>query len=608
MARSGQGYLGLLRRRRGLTDQELADLPGSSVQPALGYYPGVTGGPLGILDRPQAPFGLSPIQTPGMPSWAPTARPVAPTAGPYASLLAKPLPPALAMPQRQAPALAGPQAPDTMGGLLNAGPDYMPQGVSPGLPDYMQQPNVGEQTPLEDPFASQQPRDMGEMPPVEVKDKPYNAWEGMSQFPAYQPPNMPSEQAQAPQTHVNQQDGFGSPTALALLSAGLGILANNTGHYGQAGPAIGKGGMIGLNTFMQLKQQQIANEQAKAKMAMQEDQHKAYMQQVAQQQRKLDIQDQQDTRLQAAMREYMSLPDNDPRKKQVLNLITMYQGKANELIKEQIAANKPERAQFVELGVGQNDKGEDMKQKFRVTPQGLIPEKEPYVSRGISINNLPENKAQTVLAGKAAESVEARRNEAVHARQGANEFKLLADMLAEYQGGTFDQLMANVGRVMPIEGLKDIATADQLAKSIQLRASNAFRMPGSVSNYEQQTYLAAVPSLLWYRDGRHAAADMADKLATRKSKLVTFETKMLREDGYIDQEKLDEYDKSLGAIFTDEDKQKLRGAVKNAMPKQDKPAAVMPSNSRKKKEPSIIPNTDPRKGPVAPPGYIYEEQ
>ncbi len=57
---------------------------------------------------------------------------------------------------------------------------------------------------------------------------------------------------------------------MGLLSAGLGILANNTGHFGQAGPAIGRGGLIGVQSYLQAKQQ--------------EDVHNAMQQRVAQQQ------------------------------------------------------------------------------------------------------------------------------------------------------------------------------------------------------------------------------------------------------------------------------------------------------------------------------------
>jgi hypothetical protein len=57
---------------------------------------------------------------------------------------------------------------------------------------------------------------------------------------------------------------------MGILSAGLGILANNTGHYGAAGPAIGRGGQIGLGTYMQQSQQEIENKRRDALAKAQE--------------------------------------------------------------------------------------------------------------------------------------------------------------------------------------------------------------------------------------------------------------------------------------------------------------------------------------------------
>lgn len=48
-----------------------------------------------------------------------------------------------------------------------------------------------------------------------------------------------------------------------LLSAGLGILANNYGNYGALGPALGKGGLLGIETY----QNQLANTQEAKKSA-----------------------------------------------------------------------------------------------------------------------------------------------------------------------------------------------------------------------------------------------------------------------------------------------------------------------------------------------------
>src|SRR5258706_12906146 len=43
--------------------------------------------------------------------------------------------------------------------------------------------------------------------------------------------------------------------AQGLLATGLGILANNTGHYGAFGPAVGAGGLTGLSNLQQQMQQ-----------------------------------------------------------------------------------------------------------------------------------------------------------------------------------------------------------------------------------------------------------------------------------------------------------------------------------------------------------------
>ncbi len=103
--------------------------------------------------------------------------------------------------------------------------------------------------------------------------------DGMSQAPQSQamPPQASMAPQQAPQfnqgdprgwsysepQNQQQQQPFNSQAGMwGLLAAGLGILANNTGHYGQAGPAIGKGSLIGLQTGLGVQQQEIRNQMA----------------------------------------------------------------------------------------------------------------------------------------------------------------------------------------------------------------------------------------------------------------------------------------------------------------------------------------------------------
>lgn len=91
--------------------------------------------------------------------------------------------------------------------------------------------------------------------------------------PEDQPQQQPAPKPQQPNTGTQQPSMGTDPAAAAaaqaqhaqqsqdsdawrwgLLAAGLGILANNSGHYGAAGPALGKGGMMGMQTYLGLKQ------------------------------------------------------------------------------------------------------------------------------------------------------------------------------------------------------------------------------------------------------------------------------------------------------------------------------------------------------------------
>jgi hypothetical protein len=59
---------------------------------------------------------------------------------------------------------------------------------------------------------------------------------------------------------VHQKLGWlDNPKNIGLLSAALGILANNKGNYGAFGPAVGAGGLLGLQASMQTQQQNVFN-------------------------------------------------------------------------------------------------------------------------------------------------------------------------------------------------------------------------------------------------------------------------------------------------------------------------------------------------------------
>ena len=63
----------------------------------------------------------------------------------------------------------------------------------------------------------------------------------------------------APQIPQEKLSFFENPKSLGLLAAGLGILANNRGNYGAFAPALGAGGLLGLQTLMGQQQLNTRN-------------------------------------------------------------------------------------------------------------------------------------------------------------------------------------------------------------------------------------------------------------------------------------------------------------------------------------------------------------
>jgi hypothetical protein len=82
-------------------------------------------------------------------------------------------------------------------------------------------------------------------------------------------------------------------------------------------------------------------------------------------------------------------------------------------------------------------------------------------------------------------------------------------------GGMAGQAAAQLGRMMSALGMKVPETFSdaEALNAIATRLLPLVRQPGSVSNYEQQSYMQALPSLLQSKEGRIKAAEMMLKLA-----------------------------------------------------------------------------------------------
>ena len=62
--------------------------------------------------------------------------------------------------------------------------------------------------------------------------------------------------------------------SMGLLAAGLGILANNRGNYGQLGPALGAGGLAGLSTYQNMLQQDRQSRLDDSRLTMEQQRQK----------------------------------------------------------------------------------------------------------------------------------------------------------------------------------------------------------------------------------------------------------------------------------------------------------------------------------------------
>ena len=212
---------------------------------------------------PDVPAGWQPNQFSGIPptgTWQPEAWMAPRTRRPEGVLMPErviPTPPELAS---IAPPTPEPLGPDTApyAGLIPGEIPDNPWGNSPQIQSYQQPPEMpggvprpeigGANAAMAQPMTQQQPA--GRQPFAQLNQVPPNPMQSAAQMPQGQ---MPQGQQQP------GQQGGSNAMLMGILSAGLGILANNTGHYGAAGPAIGRGGQIGLGTYLQQSQQEIEN-------------------------------------------------------------------------------------------------------------------------------------------------------------------------------------------------------------------------------------------------------------------------------------------------------------------------------------------------------------
>jgi hypothetical protein len=299
-------------------------------------------------------------------------------------------------------------------------------------------------------------------------------------FGSYQP-----SAADFGEKQQQQSPGMSDAGMWGLLAAGLGILANNYGNYGQAGPAIGKGGMMGLQTFLGERQVQERN-----KFAQQELDQRAkrdasldryYDAQAAAMQQNADT-----SRMKAEQKKYQY--------KQLKNGgVAIFEG--GKLLK---VAERPE--DFTSLALSLAD-SEDEKAYARSDPEGFIEFK------GESGAKLERAKAGAThidmklaldqakaFNGPIADEVKAshaRANAAIKSQQALTGFqeRLNDPKLIAGIGANVKIAGAQVAQLFGGDGADLVATREviQGLAELTLQSRDMLKGQGQVTEYEQKT-------------------------------------------------------------------------------------------------------------------------
>jgi hypothetical protein len=195
----------------------------------------------------------------------------------------------------------------------------------------------------------------------------------------------------------------GGSNSMALLAAGLGILANNYGHYGQAGPAIGKGGLIGVNMLNTLREQEQRNALRQQQMAGQEQQRALYRKQVEAQTASQERANSKDVALEAILRE-MEVTPPGPKRDQLKELYAWRTGQGAQFIKATTPGAGKIGKPFV-MKMGTDAEGNAIEQTAVLMPDNTVrmegePTLKPKPAGMVSISMAGEKEFSKKYGGK----------------------------------------------------------------------------------------------------------------------------------------------------------------------------------------------------------------
>ena len=150
---------------------------------------------------------------------------------------------------------------------------------------------------------------------------------------------------------------------------------------------------------------------------------------------------------------------------------------------------------------------------------------------------------------------------AFNAMNTASDVRAIVDVLKPYQGGKIDEFKASLGSYLPNTSLAQIATANDLATAIRNRLAPTLRVEGSgaTSDFEAESYLKALPSLIQYPAGRELMAVYAERLAERAARAADLRAQMVQSGKFsIENFRRAMKENGLDRVFTDAEIAQLR--------------------------------------------------
>jgi hypothetical protein len=367
-------------------------------------------------------------------------------------------------------------------------------------------------------------------------------------FGSYQP-----SAADFGEKQQQQSPGMSDAGMWGLLAAGLGILANNYGNYGQAGPAIGKGGMMGLQTFLGERQVQERN-----KFAQQELDQRA--------KRDASLDRYYDAQASAMQQNADTKRDqlNQPKYMQLKTggIAVMRNGTLEKVVE------RPEDMAELALSLAET---ETEKAYAKSNPAKFIQfkgEAKERLERAKA--GKPEfgftyyDKKRSETAGaEVAKQLSAKQQSAMQAGDYADQISTIANALEDYEGGITDEVAGRVGQLFPNSPWGEIGTSRQFVDSIRTKLAPQLRVPGSgaTTDFEYRMYLNAIPNLLTTKAGRTLMVQYAQRMSERESEAADLYAELagMTEDGSVPMKLYRERIKAMGPLFTPEELNALKG-------------------------------------------------